>query len=96
LLVVVVVVEVVVVGVVGPLHLPMGSSILCCRQVLSFGGVRADDIEPDEKRSSEINGEGCAPRARVFPSTHSPHPSSRKQAPMSSRRARKKLHPCMM
>ena len=28
--------------------------------MLSLGGVRADDNEADEERSSEINGEGCA------------------------------------
>ena len=31
-----------------------------CHQVLSLGGVRADDNTADEERSSEINGEGCA------------------------------------
>ena len=31
-----------------------------CHQVLSLGGVRADDNAADEERSSEINGEGCA------------------------------------
>ena len=31
-----------------------------CHQVLSLGGVQADDNEADEERSSEINGEGCA------------------------------------
>ena len=50
----------------------VGLSSCSCRQVLSFGGVESDDIEADEKRSSEINGEGCLS-----------HPSSRKQADMS-------------
>ena len=50
----------------------VGLSSCGCRQVLSFGGVGSDDIEADEKRSSEINGEGCLA-----------HPSSRKQADMS-------------
>ena len=50
----------------------IGLSSCGCRQVLSFGGVESDDIEADEKRSSEINGEGCLS-----------HPSSRKQADTS-------------
>ena len=50
----------------------VGLSSCSCRQVLSFGGVGSDDIEADEKRSSEINGEGCLS-----------HPSSRKQADTS-------------
>ena len=50
----------------------VGLSSCGCRQVLSFGGVGSDDIEADEKRSSEINGEGCLA-----------HPSSRKQADTS-------------
>ena len=31
-----------------------------CHQVLSLGGVQADDNVADEERSSEINGERCA------------------------------------
>ena len=42
------------------LRLFLGISSCGCHRVLSLGGVGSDDIDADEERSSEINGEGCA------------------------------------